>query len=606
MRSDTEAWQRYGAFLRTQAAEAGMGPREIEQAFAEAALRDPGRHIGEMAYSKSHIDRLYSAQTKPKPPLPFTLQFLRITNKAAGLTPQEHERRCDEARSLLRAATAPPRPPDGEDDAASLRHQRDLALAQRDLALAERDLASAAGTETRLRYALRDAEFLLLTLFQITGALREIIAGNDARTLRTGDARELARVRDETRRAEAYQSTAQQEADRVLARRLTLEQLWTRARADLQRLAQHPDVSELTFPHPDTSGPPTLTSPAGLLAQPALGDIAAALTKVHEVNAREDEAVNELHLVFSGSEGFLELNGELEVLLASTRLADPASRNVAISMLAANWGHSENARNAVIRLTADPEAKVRQRAATALSEGWPGHPAAREAVQSLVHEEDPDTRWAVAQALSYGWSNDPSARDTLIWLTGDKVRVVRSRAVNALPHWAGDPTARDAILRFATDPEASKRQEAAMLLKQGWAGDPSARDAILPLVADPERLVRQAAASALPQGWPGDPQALDSLLLLASDEEMLVRGLSALALAAGWAGEPKALNAVLRLASDGDSEVRRYAVRALTVGWPGDRAAREALMRLSGDPDPYVRRISKEALEEAATASGTA
>ncbi|RSS34162.1 hypothetical protein EF912_37000, partial [Streptomyces sp. WAC07061] len=251
MRTDTEAWQRYGAFLRTQAAEAGMGPRDVEQAFREAAVREPDRNIGEMKCSKSHIDRLYSAQAKPSPPLEFTLQFLRIANKAARLTQQEHARRCEEARSLLRAAMAPPRPASDENDAASLRHQRDLALTQRDLALVQRDLAEATGTETRLRYALRDAEFLLMTLFQITGALREIIAGNDVRALRAADARELARLRDETRQAETYKTTAQQEADRVIARRLTLEQLWDRARADLQRLSQHPDISELAFtPHP--------------------------------------------------------------------------------------------------------------------------------------------------------------------------------------------------------------------------------------------------------------------------------------------------------------------------------------------------------------------
>ncbi|MEU9717219.1 hypothetical protein [Streptomyces sp. NPDC047976] len=244
MRSDSEAWQRYGDFLRAQAAEAGMGPRDIEQAFREAAIREPERRIGEMKCSKSHIDRLYSAQARPQPPVPFTLQFLRITNKVAGLTQQEHDRRCEEARSLLRAAMTPAPLPvqrthDGE-DLASLRHQRDLALAQR-------DLAEAGATETRLRYALRDAEFLLLTLFQIAGALREIIAGNDARALRSTDARELTRVRHESRRAEAYKSTAQEEADRAIARKVTLEQLWDRARADLQRLSQHPDVSELAF-----------------------------------------------------------------------------------------------------------------------------------------------------------------------------------------------------------------------------------------------------------------------------------------------------------------------------------------------------------------------
>ncbi|MFI8392376.1 hypothetical protein [Streptomyces sp. NPDC085540] len=124
-----------------------------------------------MAFSKSHIDRIYGAQARPKPAVPCTVAFLRITSGRAGLTQQEFERRCGKAKSLLRVALETPPAVvvapewEGGESTAELRWERDLARV-------ERDLERALRAEERLRYSLRDAELLLSTLFQIAGALR--------------------------------------------------------------------------------------------------------------------------------------------------------------------------------------------------------------------------------------------------------------------------------------------------------------------------------------------------------------------------------------------------------------------------------------------------
>ncbi|MEU9034652.1 HEAT repeat domain-containing protein [Streptomyces sp. NPDC048352] len=593
----SETWQRYGAFLRAQAEEARLGARDIEQAFKKAALRKPGCGIDGMAYSKSHIDRLYSGRTTPKPPVPFTIQFLRITNKAAHLTEQEHKRRCDEALSLLRAATSPPRPADGGGDTTALRHQRDLALAQRDLARVERDLASAADTESRLRYALRDAEFLLLTLFQITGALREIIAGNDVRALRTTDPHALARVRDETRQAEAYKSTAQQEADRVIARKLTLEQLWDRARADLQRLAQHPDVSELTLTHPDPGHPHGPMPPADLFARQALDDIAAALTKAHQVNTRKEEEVRELRNTLIGGEGFLEPDYELAVLLSSARLTHPDSRQSAIAKLATDWHHDEDARGTVIRLASDPDAAVRQHAAKGLAAGWSGDPDAREAMLRLTSDADSRVRRTAAHGLGVGWSGDPLARDTVLRMAGDPSPPVRDSVANALMNgWPGDPTARDILLLLASDPDEDVRAEVAQALVRGWSGDSTARAAVLRMLGDTEPEVRWYVAEKIAASWPGDRTARSAVLRLSDDPSPYVRLFTAGALAAGWPGDAVVRGTVVRLTYDVDDAVKAAAATALGAGSPGDPAAEKALRRLVAEGDPSVQFAAEAAL----------
>ncbi|MFB7212755.1 hypothetical protein [Streptomyces sp. NPDC056255] len=209
-----------------------MNPRKIEDAFKEAQRRQeeltaqgaigkpmkpPMHPISAMSYSKSHIDRLFKARTDPVPPWPFTLQFLKITSPAAGITHEEHKRRCNQARALLQAMTEPTTPPPAQlpapRTATTDQHEdRDTVAVLR----LEVELERARHTETRLRYALRDHDVLQSTLLQIISTLREIIAGNDAWEAHAlADARldEAARLRDETYRALQHKATAQQEAE---------------------------------------------------------------------------------------------------------------------------------------------------------------------------------------------------------------------------------------------------------------------------------------------------------------------------------------------------------------------------------------------------------
>ncbi|MFD8980456.1 HEAT repeat domain-containing protein [Streptomyces sp. NPDC059564] len=568
----TGPWQTYGAFLRAQAEEAGMGARAIAEAFKATQHPDDGT-----ACSRSQIDRLFNGQARPRPPVPFTLRFLRITGQAARLTQQEHHRRCDEALSLLRAATAKPSPPAGDDTAGVLRLERDLARV-------ERDLARALHAETRLRYALRDAELLLSTLLRITGALREIIAGNDVRALRGTDPRDLARLGDETRRALTHKTMARQEADRVTERMRVLEGLWDRARAEIQRLALHSDAAALTLPHPSPSGPSHPVPADELFTQPALDDIAAALTKAHEVNTREEEAVQELHRAFTEDDGFLTPDDELAVLLASTRFTDPSSRQSAIADLASTWHQADAARKAVIRLTADPDANVRQSAADGLVAGWPHDAEARDALLRLAGDQDPDVRFCVAVALRHGWRDDSTVWATILRLADDSAWHVRHPAAWALAEgWPGNPTARDAVLRLVPHREVFLRRDATRMLSSGWPGDPAAREVIVRLTQDPETEVRRYAVQALWQGWSGDSAARDAVVGLAHDAQNIVRANVVRALVKGWPGDTVARDAVLRLANDPDGQVHPLVADALVEGWPGDPAAEAALHRLAAD-----------------------
>lgn len=352
-----ERWQAYGDYLRGQAAQAGMGSRDMAAALGKA-------EGGTMASSKSHIDRIYGAQARPKPPVEFTVAFLRITSIRAGLSQQEFGRRCEEAKALLRAAIATPPPvlvvaPDGGSPA-------ELRL-ERDLARVERDLERALRAEERLRYSLRDAEILLSTLFQIADALREIIVGNgvrELRALRSADAEGLARVRAETREALAHRSTGQREADRVSARMRVLEGLWDRARTEIQRLSAHPDAAHLAVTRSGPGGAVQPLAPGELFTRPALDDIAAALAKAHQVNERGEQTLQDIDRAFAESGGFLEPDDELAVLVAQTRFPDPELRYPPIARIASGWRHSDAAREAVLRLTYDPDAGVRASVAT--------------------------------------------------------------------------------------------------------------------------------------------------------------------------------------------------------------------------------------------------
>jgi hypothetical protein len=240
-------------------------------------------------HSKSHVHRVLSG-TAPTPSWPWIEQFLRITSRAAGLSKQQFDSRREVARTLRDASlaedprTASPRTPVTR-ASAQTEVAQDLTVAVLRLKV---DLERARHTETRLRFAIRDAHILTMTLWAVIRTLRDIISGHDvlpAHARRQAEGVQVDRLSEESRQAIDYTRAAQREADRALVRIRTLE-LWERARTEVQRLAQHPDAAAFVLGAADSGEPTPALVPQDFVAQPALDDIADALAKAHAVNER--------------------------------------------------------------------------------------------------------------------------------------------------------------------------------------------------------------------------------------------------------------------------------------------------------------------------------
>ncbi|MFF0685555.1 HEAT repeat domain-containing protein [Streptomyces albogriseolus] len=443
--------QEFAEFLRRQAKQSGLKVRDIAEIFEQEARREedaaadgsrslPEHPIRKMAFSKSHIARLFAAQALPNPPWPFTLQFLRITSRAAGLTKAEHQERCTEARDLLSAiaespkVVAAPVPASSSDASSHTTHEAVVALQH------EVELERARHTETRLRYALRDAQFLATTLWRIISALRDIICDHDALVARAqhghASAATLDRLLAETEQALAHRRTAQEEVDLATARIRVLEVTWEQARAEVSRLLMHPEAADLIRPASDAASSQGLL-PADLLSQPTLDDIATALDKARALNNQEERTARDLQRSLTSASP-LQPDDERAVLLAATKLTS-------------NW-------------------PAQQAAVEGLAQGWSGDVEARDALIRLTHADAYPVRHTAAQGLAQGWSGDVEARDALIRLTQDNYQIVRGAA--------------------------------AVALGQGWSGDTEARDALIPLTEDAVPEVRGAAVTVLLRGWP--------------------------------------------------------------------------------------------------------
>nr|WP_024126090.1 HEAT repeat domain-containing protein [Streptomyces sp. FR1]AHE38708.1 Putative signal transduction protein [Streptomyces sp. FR1] len=604
----------FGEFLHAQAAEAGMGADKIARAFEAAALRQqeqlrtrreageaaelPAHPISEMAASKSHIDRLFKGRAHPKPPFPFTLQFLKITNSAAGLSAEEHQMRWKRARFLLQAmsdAPVPPRPVSALAPRSDTEERRGDAVA---ILRLEVDLERARHTETRLRYALRDHDVLLSTLLQIVSTLREIIASNDVRELQARRIpAKLAQVRDETRQALDHKATAQQEADRATARIRVLEDLWSRARAEAQRLASHPDAAGLALSHVDPQQAPPPILAGDLLTGPALNDIGVALAKAHEVNLREEEVVQELQSVITPQGDSLEPAEELTVLISATRLSDPGARRTALAALATGWSHDPVAREAVTRLADDLDEAVRIAAVGALAEGWSGDSDVRDAVLRHINDPDENVRWAAVRALAVGWPGDDDGRKAVANLTWGENEDTRRVAIEALAEgWGGEPAALECVSRRTRDTNAKVQEAAFVALAKGWAGSAAAADVVLGHVHSRDRRTSRLAIRALADGWGHNMKSLNVLRRLAKDPHTDTRQAAISALAKGWAGDRLVLSFVLRLATHPDWTTRRTVIYALASGWPKESEALRAVIGLTADMDENVRETASEVL----------
>ncbi|MFD4001972.1 hypothetical protein [Streptomyces rubiginosohelvolus] len=531
------------------ARQAGLSAGEIAKDFEAALNKAADTQAAEVSqedpqpkriipHSKSHVHRVLTGRA-PIQSWPWIRQFLHITAKASGLSKEQFQSLCAQAHALRQASLADPpvQPSLAESGSAPAKAKQDLTVAVLRL---EVDLERARHTETRLRFLIRDAQMLTMTLWAVIGSLRDIVASHDL--LLTQDRRkrveehEGARWSEVSQQALDYTRTAQREADRAVARIRTLEMLWDQARAEVRRLAQHPDAASFVLGAPDGETTPALV-PQDFVAQPALDDIAEALAKAHAVNEREDEDAQEISLSLSGS-GSLGPD-EASVLLAAVRLPDPALRMSAAAALWSGWAEHPDTRDVLVRLAReDRDEDVRVEAMRGLARACPGDREGRDIVISYVQGRTRRSYEAGVELLAEGWSGDAAARDVLVDLTSEPNAHV-ARILGALAAgWQHDPRARDHVLSFSGSTRFGTREAVARALGSGWPGDETAFTALTALVYCDDPAARAAAVASIGAGW-RDDEARGILVrtTLNRGSRLDATVAAAEALLRGWPGE---------------------------------------------------------------------
>ncbi|MFI9247221.1 HEAT repeat domain-containing protein [Streptomyces sp. NPDC053086] len=579
----------YANFLQRQAREAGLGARDISERFAraredaKAAKADHGSRseppISTMACSKSHIDRLLKAQALPSPLWPFTLQFLRITNRAAGLSAEEHRKRCIQARALVNAIQDAPQPqitrtPARSDDTTAGDNTPEETIATLRL---EVDLERARHTETRLRYALRDSQVLMATLWTIISALRDIISSHHALEARvyhtSGDPAELARLRSETQQALAHKRTGHEEAHRVAARMRRLEESWERARAELHRLSLDPGAFDLVPLPCGHALSPQPVLPQDLLASSVLDDIAAALNKAKSLNDQEELEACALQQTLMPTAP-LQSEDELAILVAATR-------------------------DALFRLTNDDDTGIRARAVQALAESWPDHPDVGELTLRIVRDDNDRVRKSATRGLARVYPGDAGARDTLIHLAkNDRYYGVRCSAVDGLAKsWPGDSEVAKELLGLTRDEHARVRKTAVCALATGWPNDAGIAETLVKLIFDfSSDGVRDSARVGLRAAWPRAAAVRDALRRLARSNRYPHRALAASLWGDLGRGHTEAREVLVHLTFDEHPSVRHDALFEIFENWLYDPIVPDVLLRLTTDPDEMIRKTASELL----------
>ncbi|MEV3971241.1 HEAT repeat domain-containing protein [Streptomyces sp. NPDC050698] len=489
-----------GQFLQFQANIADLSARDIAERFQELANEEksrieagadiPADPVGEMNFSKSHLDRLYK-DSASLPSKRFLQIFLGITSHVAGVHPDRHRELCQRAEILLIAERRKRTRRRAVSSMPTSHAPADAVVATLQLKL---DLERALRAEDRLRWALSDTQVLMGTLLQIISALRDIITEVDAQILRglrdTAQAAGQGLAKRQRRQAQSYKVAAEAQFERVNQRRRLLEALWDQAQGNLQRLALHAEVTDIPSLPDGPSLPSRLILPEDFSTSRALADIAAALGKVEDHNDAEEQAVLDLRQTVT-VDGPLKLEDELAILVAATRLTDGGTRGTALRTLLKNW---------------------------------PRHPETRDTLVRLVHDEQSDIRLTAAWSLANEWSGSAAARDALVRLSRDSSANVRETAVQGLAEgWADDTVARDALVALTRDSGPKVREIAVLGLVEGWAGDAVARDALLSLIRDGDVYVRMTVTESLVAGWVSDSQVRTALLTLSHDASPSVR-----------------------------------------------------------------------------------
>ena len=211
--------------------------------------------------------------------------------------------------------------------------------------------------------------------------------------------------------------------------------------------------------------------------------------------------------------------------------------------------------DALVALLDDPDAKVREHAATAL-----GETGGRRAVTALIEalqDRHPKVREHVATAL--GRIGDSRAVLPLAAIvTEDRDARVREHAATALGDIGDERALPSLIEAVRDDPEPRVREHAAIAI--GMVGGGGAYE-VLNGVYDDDRDVRVRAHGAYGLGLLGDPRAFDLLVegLDSKDDEIRANCADGL----GLLGDQRAVPHLKKLLRDSSPRVRERARRAL-------------------------------------------
>jgi hypothetical protein len=521
----------FGRYLQAQAKEAGLSAREITQRFKERAEEEansPSQGQGRVAtstnnlrFSKSHLDRLFKG-TASLPPKEFVRVYLEITSAAGSLSLERHKQAVTKAETLLLEAHRFRRSTNSGDLSKTAQEPAEHALATLQVRL---ELERTLHIESRLRWALGDAQFLITTLMQIIGTLRNIIQDLDASSIR--DPHGVSTLR-EHQREEAFSQKRNAELQLSLAteRRTLLENLWDQAHANIHRLSSHPDVADIPL-LPDAPVMPQQPLLA-VHTESTLTDIATALDKVQEVNGTEGRQAREWQHELT-STGQLNEDAELRTLVACTRLADADTRRTALRALVRSWPDELETRDALIRMTQDENNDIQDFATESLIELWPEDSDSLNAIVKVAAARRPIVQLIAVSGLAKRWRGNTVARDALVNLAQSGSNFTREIAAQGLGiGWPGDSTAHGALLRLAMDEHTWLT--ALESLHDGWPGDAGLRTALVTLSRSSNASVRCTSADMLGRGWLNDPDATAALLALMSDATPTVRWIAERAL----------------------------------------------------------------------------
>ncbi len=261
----------------------------------------------------------------------------------------------------------------------------------------------------------------------------------------------------------------------------------------------------------------------------------------------------------------------------------------------------------LIRLLADPEARVRRRAALAV--GRVGLPAGVPPLVEVLRDGDVEVRQMAAFAL--GLIGDRSARDPLVAALGDSTPLMQGSAAEALG-LVGDPAAAEPIGRMVSAVVASGAlSQPPADVDEARRDTPQAAFRLGVFALTRLKAYDQLAAAVIdPSGrpkttwWPvafalqrlEDRRALPALLALARDPNPYTRAFAVKGL--GALKDRSALPVITPLVTSRDADVQIEAVRAL--GRIADPSTAPALLALAQGRD-----VAQPLRLEAVTALGS-